>query len=64
MDKTLTALDLIAEHGGGHGADHKQWLLDQVVRILAVGDYDLWVEQYHQENPGGWDTGTAPIQGD
>lgn len=29
------ALEVIAEHGGADGAHHKQWALDQVVRVLT-----------------------------
>lgn len=34
MDKITEALDLIADLGGVDGDHHKQWVLDQVVRIL------------------------------
>lgn len=35
MSKNREALDLIAEYGGIDGGHHKQWLLDQVVRVLT-----------------------------
>jgi len=36
MDERIkTALEIIAECGGCDGGHHKQWVLDQVVRILT-----------------------------
>ena len=60
------ALDFIWEYGGFDGAHHKQWALDQVVRILTGGGeaYEKWVAD-HNDGPDGpntyeWDTGIAP----
>ncbi len=36
LDAVNTALDRIAQSGGVDGAHHKQWVLDQVVRILCL----------------------------
>jgi len=56
-------LSLIERYGGIDGAQHKQWVLDQIVRILAV-DYDKWVAEYCNGNDGPdtyeWDTGVPP----
>jgi len=61
--KRLKSLDFIAEFGGIDGAHHKQWLLDQLVFVLAE-DYDQWVRDYEAGEDGPqtykWDTGIAP----
>ncbi|MHC4180472.1 MAG: hypothetical protein ACYSWU_23465 [Planctomycetota bacterium] len=58
--KTLQYLE---KYGGFDGGHHKQWVLDQVVRILAA-DYDKWVAEYCDGEDGpqtyGWDTGIPP----
>ena len=62
-DKISGALNLIMEFGSIDGAHHKQWVLDQVVRILA-DDYDLWVEAHNAGEDGPetyvWSKGIEP----
>jgi hypothetical protein len=62
-DKEQKALDLIGEWGGIDGGHHKQWLLDQLVRVLA-DDYRAWVVEYQDGEDGEdtyeWDEGIAP----
>ena len=62
-NNTKTALELINDYGGIDGAHHKQWLLDQLVRVLAV-DYDEWVTRYEYGEDGArtyeWDEGIPP----
>jgi hypothetical protein len=60
------ALDTIAQYGQIDGADHKAWVIDQVVHILT-GDYDTyhaWVRDYCYGEDGSdtytWDVGIAP----
>ena len=57
-------LDLIGEYGGIDGGHHKQWLLDQVARILAGDKYKDWVGEWEDGEDGPqtsiWDTGIAP----
>ena len=57
------ALELIWSYGGYDGGHHKQWVLDQTVRILA-DDYDEWVEKYKDGEDGpdtyGWEEGIPP----
>lgn len=57
------ALDFIMEWGGFDGDHHKQWTLDQVVRILA-DNYEEWVKAYSDGEDGPetyeWDEGIAP----
>lgn len=57
------ALDLVMSYGGIDGEHHKQWVLDQVVRILA-DDYDAWVTEAKAGEDGPetyeWDVGIPP----
>lgn len=63
-DKVSKALELIERYGGIDGAHHKQWVLDQVVRILTGEEYEKWVRahNYGEDGPDTyeWDKGIAP----
>lgn len=37
--KDIKILQLIKKYGSIDGAHHKQWVLDQIVRIITVDDY-------------------------
>lgn len=58
------ALDLIRKYGGTDGAHHKDWVLDQVVRVLTGSDYDAWVAETKAGEDGpetyAYDEGIAP----
>lgn len=56
------AVDLIYNYGGTDGAHHKQWVLDQVLKLLLdAEDYDLWIKNYEgEDNEYEWDIGIAP----
>ena len=62
-EKIEKALELIHSDGGIDGAHHKQWVLDQLVRILS-NDYEQWVRSYMDGEDGPetykWDEGIAP----
>lgn len=62
-ERIRRALDLITRYGGTDGSHHKQWLLDQIVRVLA-SDYDEWIKAYCDGEDGEetyeWDDGVAP----
>lgn len=61
-EKIEKALEMIESYGGIDGGHHKQWVLDQLVRILA-DDYDQWVKEYQDGEDGPetylWDEGIA-----
>lgn len=64
-DPVADALELIAEYGTVDGDSHKQWLLDQVVRILAGDGYEEWIRSLsdgleEDDAPIEWDEGIAP----
>ena len=63
-ERIQAAIDLIVELGGIDGAHHKNWVLDQVVRILAGDSYEQLVADVC-DGPDGpdtysWDEGIAP----
>lgn len=62
-EKIKKALELINNYGGIDGGHHKQWVLDQLIKILS-DDYILWVGNYESGENGlqtcEWDTGIAP----
>ena len=55
----LHEITFLIEQQTVDGADHKQWVIDQVMRI-ALGDkwYDIWRENHEKEY--GWDNGITP----
>ena len=63
-ERINAALDVIYRYGGIDGGHHKQWVLDQVVRILTGFAYEAWIRQYEDGDEGPetykWDTGIAP----
>lgn len=59
FERCRQALDLIDRSGGVDGAHHKQWVLDQVVRILAGDRYDEWVACRKAEDYD-WEEGIPP----
>jgi hypothetical protein len=59
------ALSIAAEFGQVDGADHKQWVIDQMVRaLLGHPDvYEAWVDAYQWGDGEAfwvWDEGIAP----
>ncbi len=62
------ALYFIAKYGGFDGGHHKQWVLDQVVRILTKTEhgYEKWLKEYQGDlDEDGcaeyeWDKGLPP----
>lgn len=58
------AIDLAVRFGGVDGENHKAWVIDQMVRILAGKDYDRVVREAKAGEDGPdtyrWDTGVAP----
>lgn len=63
-EKEKEVLKLINRWGGIEEDHHKQWLLDQIVRVLAGDGYGKWVAEYQGGENGrktySWDVGTAP----
>ena len=58
------AMDIIERYGSIDGGHHKQWVIDQVSRILLGSDYSAWVERMCNgidgPNTYEWDEGIPP----
>ena len=53
------AMEFINEYGHIDGAHHKQWVLDQIARVLLGDAYTEWAAP-HSDEWGGWEVGIAP----
>lgn len=59
-------LDFISQWGGIDGNHHKQWVLDQLIRLCceSESEYQEWVEKYEDGDDGPetyeWNEGIAP----
>ncbi len=64
MKPSERAAQLISRYGGIDGAHHKQWVLDQVVRILTGPGYPGWVVAHNDGENGPhsyeWEEGIPP----
>ena len=59
--RIFAAVLFIQKWGACQGGHHKQWVIDQVLRILLEDFYDEWVVEYNaDEDYGDWDVGIAP----
>lgn len=58
------AIDIAVRYGGIDGANHKMWVIDQMVRALAGDDYSQIVADACDDEDGPdtyeWDEGIAP----
>jgi len=58
------ALDMAYNNAQYDGSHHKMWVIDQMVRILAGDEYELFVSNHNDGEDGedtySWDTGIAP----
>lgn len=63
-ERVKKAIDFAVEWGGVDGAHHKDWCIDQMVRILAGDEYDNVVKNACAGKDGpdtfDWDCGIAP----
>lgn len=63
-DRVDDALHMLRQYGGVDGADHKQWLIDQVLYCLTDPEYEEWVADWEVGEDGPhtykWDTGVEP----
>jgi len=56
--------ELLKNFGCIDGAHHKQWVIDQIARLMYEENYDLFIEEYCNGEDGPetyeWDEGIAP----
>lgn len=63
-----TILEIIEDYGSIDGSHHKQWVIDQIARVILGDEYGKWAEsrrEYDEEVDDDcvyydWDTGIAP----
>lgn len=64
QEKIEKTIELIVQYGGFDGSHHKDWVLDQAVRILAGDDYDTIVKEACNGEDGpdtySWEVGIPP----
>jgi hypothetical protein len=63
-ERICKALEIAADYGGIDGAHHKDWVIDQMVRVLAGDGYEDLVTQAKAGKDGpdtySWDVGIPP----
>lgn len=63
-EKINKAINLAVRYGGIDGSHHKDWVIDQIVRVLAGNKYDKIVQKACEGEDGpntySWETGIAP----
>lgn len=64
QEKLKNILNLIDRYGMIDGSHHKQWLLDQIVKvILTPEEYEKWITEFDEEEQEEfiwWEKGIAP----
>ena len=63
-DQIEKAIEIAVTYGGIDGAHHKDWVIDQMVRVLAGDSYDKIVKEACEGKDGPntytWEVGIAP----
>lgn len=60
-DRVQKTIEMIFRYGMIDGAHHKQWCLDQALRLLLGDEYDARIKQENaDEEYAPWDEGCAP----
>lgn len=65
-NRITQAAYLLLRWGAIDGAHHKQWTIDQALRVLLDKAYDNVIKMYEEPDPDDpdeyyeWDTGIAP----
>ena len=54
------AINIIGRYGNCDGGSHKQWVLDQVLRVLLGDEYEDWRCDYSSGGEYEWDEGVPP----
>jgi len=50
----------ILRYGSIDGAHHKQWVLDQVLKVLLEDKYEETIKEYESDGEYEWNKGIAP----
>ena len=54
------ASNLILRYGGTDGAHHKDWIIDQTLRILQLDNYEKSIRDTDPDGEYEWEVGIAP----
>ena len=58
------AIQIAEQNGWIDGEHHKQWVIDQMLRVLLDDQYPAWREEYEAPDEDGetheWDEGISP----
>jgi hypothetical protein len=61
IDLINKVIQLIFTYGMIDGSHHKQWILDQILRILLLENYNQFIIIYNSDKDyADWDIGNAP----
>jgi hypothetical protein len=60
QERIDVAMAYIGDYGYIDGAHHKQWVLDQVARVLLGDEYPEWADGLDEDGVSWWDRGIAP----
>ena len=56
--------DVALQYGMIDGAHHKQWVIDQMLRVVLKDCYEITIKNFNEQYPLGeyepWDEGIAP----
>ena len=62
--RILAALEIAWRYAANDGAHHKDWVIDQMVRLLAKDKYEHFVQKHNEGEDGPntyeWQEGIAP----
>jgi len=58
--KELKIFNFIFNNWTHEGDHHKQWMLDQIIRILLEENYETGIQGLQDEFGFTWDEGVAP----
>lgn len=58
-ERIESAIHMALKFGSVDGSHHKAWVIDQMLRFLAVDKYDELIAEYGYD-VGEWDCGIAP----
>ena len=64
VNRIADALKIAMRYGWIDGAHHKQWVIDQMVRVLAGDRYQELIDMFNEPDESSmvpqWDEGIAP----
>ncbi len=59
-EKIQKAIDIALKYNYIDGKEHKKWIIDQMVKVLAEGKYDEIIEKVNSQDGYEWEEGISP----